>query len=123
MPKSIAIIGASREPRKFSHKAVKAYQSLGYKVFPVNPNSAEIAGLKTYDKLASLPEKVQEISIYLPPAKTFSFLDELNGYPLKIVYFNPGSADNKVLDKAKRMNLPAVAACSIVAKGLDPADF
>lgn len=37
MTKCIAIIVASRDTNKFSHKAIKAFASLDYTVYPVNP--------------------------------------------------------------------------------------
>lgn len=123
MSKSIAIVGASRDINKFSHKAVKAFASLDYTVYHVNPEAAEIAGLKAYASLADLPDKVQEVSVYLPPEKTFVLLQQLGDYPLKVVYLNPGSADSEVKEKAAAMGLPVEETCSITAQGLNPADF
>ena len=47
-PKSVAIIGASADPKKTSSRAQRFLVSHGYKgkIFPVNPNREEIFGLK-----------------------------------------------------------------------------
>ncbi len=118
--KTIAIIGASRDEKKYSHKAIKAFLNSGYKVYPVNPHASKIGGLDCYGDLEDLPEKVEEISIYLPPYLTIGILQLLVDYPVKKIYLNPGSADNIVRDIAQKFKLPVVEACSIRAQGQDP---
>jgi len=120
MSKKVAVIGASRDPKKYSHKAIKAFQMNGYDVFPVNPNAKTIAGCKCYATFADIPEQVDEVTVYLPPDKTLAFLDELAVYELEHLYLNPGSADYEVKKKAEGMGLPIIQACSIVAQGYNP---
>ncbi len=121
MSKTIAIVGASRQPDKVSHQAVKAFARAGYQVYPVNPQAEEIAGYKSFSNLAKLPVSVDEISVYLPPALTKQFLQSLPVEKLKnlqTIYFNPGSFDDEVKEIAKQLNLPAVFACSLIAHNL-----
>jgi hypothetical protein len=118
--KTVAIIGASRHPEKFSHKAIKASLQSGYKVYPINPEAKEIAGLKSYANLELLPQPVKEISIYVPPAVTIGILQSLVDYPVEKIYLNPGSADDIVRDLATKLGLPVVEACSIRSQGYDP---
>lgn len=49
-PRGIAVIGASRDLRRIGGQPVKFLSTYGYpgKVYPVNPNYEEIAGLKCY---------------------------------------------------------------------------
>ena len=35
--KTVAVIGASSDRRKFGNRAFRAYQEEGYKVIPINP--------------------------------------------------------------------------------------
>ena len=41
----IAVIGASNDRTKFGNKAVRAYLSQGFTVYPVNPKAEEIENL------------------------------------------------------------------------------
>lgn len=118
--KTVAIVGASRDAKKYSHKAVKAFLKNGYKVYPVNPHSSKIADLDCFADLEDLPEKVEEISIYVPPYLTIGILQTLVDYPVKKIYLNPGSADDIVRSMAEKLNLPIVEACSIRSQGQDP---
>ena len=57
-PRSIAIIGASRDLGTISGQPLKHLQSHGFRgaLYPVNPKYPEILGIKCYPSLAALPE-------------------------------------------------------------------
>ena len=42
MGKSVAIIGASANRRKFGNRAVRAFRRQGYTVFAINPHEREV---------------------------------------------------------------------------------
>ena len=115
------MLGASRHREKYGNKCVRAYLSAGWQVFPVHPDETEIEGLPVYPRLADVPGELERISVYLPPAKTLEMLGEIAAKGAGEVWLNPGSADARVLDEARRRGLPAVPGCSIVDIGLSPA--
>ena len=57
-PRSVAVIGASADPGKTAGRPVSYLMkhAFGGKIYPVNPKVAEIAGLKCYPDVSSLPE-------------------------------------------------------------------
>ena len=69
-PKSIAIVGASRDPKAIGHQCVKNLIDSGYegKIYPVNPKADEVAGLKCYHSILDIPDKV-DIALIVVPAK------------------------------------------------------
>lgn len=121
--KAIAVLGASSHHEKFGNKCVRAYQEAGWQVFPVNPAEVEIEGLPVYRRLADVPGELARISVYLPPARTLEMLPEIAAKGAAEVWLNPGSADARVLDEARRRGLSAVPGCSIVDIGFSPARF
>ncbi|MBI4832891.1 MAG: CoA-binding protein, partial [Candidatus Lindowbacteria bacterium] len=68
-PKSVAVVGASRNPMKFGSIILANLFALGYegKIFPVNPRGEDIAGLKTYPSVKEIPDEV-DIAIFAIPA-------------------------------------------------------
>jgi acyl-CoA synthetase (NDP forming) len=56
-PRSIAVIGASADPKKLTGRPVAYLQKHGYAgtILPVNPRYPTIAGLPSYPDIASLP--------------------------------------------------------------------
>ncbi len=64
-PKSVAIIGASADPKKTGSRVQRFLVSHGYKgkILPINPNREEIFGLKCYPNLKSINEHIDHIFI------------------------------------------------------------
>jgi predicted CoA-binding protein len=122
--KSIAVVGASRDRSKFGNKCVRAYEEAGWQVFPVNLGSAEpIEGLATVRRLDEVPKPVDRISVYLPPPVTLELLPEIARQEAGEVWFNPGSADARVLEEARRLGIAVRPGCSIVDIGMSPAQY
>ncbi len=67
-PRSVAVIGASREPGKVGHDVVKNLLASGFpgKIFPVNPKAKEILGLPCWPDIASVPEAVDLAVVAIP---------------------------------------------------------
>src|SRR5438445_276311 len=112
---TIAIVGASNHRRKYGNKAVRAYRSQGYEVFPVNPNCETVEGLKAYPSLRDIPvEQLDRISMYVPPEIGIELLADLVAKPAKEVWFNPGSHEPELVEKAAALGMNVVLGCSIL---------
>jgi hypothetical protein len=121
--KTIAVLGASKQRGKFGNKCVRAYLHAGWDVYPVHWTDDEIEGLAVYEKLADVPVELDRISVYLPPPVTMEVLPEIAEKGAREVWFNPGSADSRVLAAARAAGIAAVDGCSIVDVGLSPSQF
>ena len=75
--RTVAVIGASQDRRKFGNKCVRAYQHAGWTVYPVNPNAERVEGLVAFARLAELPALPDRVCLYLPPELTARLLDRL----------------------------------------------
>jgi predicted CoA-binding protein len=120
---TVAVLGASRDRRKYGNKAVRAYVESGFTVFPVNPNEAEIEGLKAYPNLEAIAEPVDFVSLYVPPAVGLKLLPSIAEKKPKEVWLNPGAESDELIEGAADLHLRAIVACSIVALGLSPEEF
>src|ERR1700690_3121626 len=60
-PKSVAVVGASSDPKKPGNPALRHMISMGYKgkLFPVNPREKGILGLPCYKSVSDIPEPVE----------------------------------------------------------------
>jgi predicted CoA-binding protein len=120
---TVAILGASRNRSKFGNKSLRAHRQAGYRVFPVNPRADEVEGIESYASLAEVPRPLDRISVYLPPTRTRSLLDQLAAAGAREVWFNPGSADDDLLRDAWAAGITVRDGCSIVDLGLSPSQF
>src|SRR3974377_2145860 len=59
-PKSVAVVGASSDPKKPGNTALRHMISMGYKgkLYPVNPREKGILGLPCYKSVSEIPEPV-----------------------------------------------------------------
>ena len=59
-PKSVAVVGASSDPKKPGNTALRHMISMGYKgkLYPVNPREKGILGLPCYKSVSDIPEPV-----------------------------------------------------------------
>jgi predicted CoA-binding protein len=125
MPRpTVAILGASRDRRKYGNKSVRAHLQQGYEVYPVNPHATEVEGLTAYPDLASVPVRsLDRISVYLPPDVALGLLEEIKSRGAAEVWFNPGSDSAELVSRAEALGLSIIRACSIVDVGLSPASL
>ena len=120
--RSVAIVGASTRRSKYGNRAVRAYRSEGWDVYPVHPVAETIEGLRAYRSVLDIPVRLDRTSVYLPPAVTLVVLDEIARKGTTELFLNPGAADDAVLHRAEVLGLEPIQACSIVDIGRTPAD-
>ena len=121
---TIAVLGASSDRRKFGNKCVRAYQSCGYTVYPVNPKDAEVEGLPAYRTIAEVPPgRLDRVSFYLSPSIGLGVLPELAKRDIGEVWLNPGTSSPEILALGQQLGLKLVNACSIVDIGVSPQDL
>ena len=68
--RTIAVVGASRDPGKVAHSVPRQIMRHGWHVIPVNPYADEIWGQKCYHSLADIPEPVDMVNVFRPSADT-----------------------------------------------------
>jgi len=118
--KTVAIIGASNDPRKFGNKAVRAFVQQGFTVYPVNPNETEVEGIEAYKSIRDVPVRPFMISVYVPPQVLTKLLPDIAAKGCDELWLNPGTESDEALAEAERLKLNVVQACSIVGIGVSP---
>jgi acetyl coenzyme A synthetase (ADP forming)-like protein len=69
-PASVAVVGASRDPGKISGAILANLMSDGFKgpIYPINSQSREVQGLKSFASLAAVGERIDLAVICVPTA-------------------------------------------------------
>ena len=69
-PRSVAIIGASKNPDKVGHVILQNYVNAGYsgRLYPVNKDADEIMGLKAYARVGDIKDRI-DLAVIAVPAK------------------------------------------------------
>lgn len=95
-PRSIAILGASADFNKINGRTLKALLDKRYAgaIYPVNPKYHEIAGVKCYPDVASIPGPVDLAVVAVPAKLVASSLRELGRKQVPAaVVFSSGFAE------------------------------
>ncbi len=88
-PQSVALIGASKDPKKWGFSLLFNVIKGGYpgRIYPVNPREQEILGCKAYPSIIQVPEPVDLAILVVPPAHILSVIQECgkNGAKVGVV--------------------------------------
>lgn len=89
-PRSVAVVGASRQPHRASYHVVKGLKEGGYagRIYPVNPSVHELLGLPCYPDLLAIPDDVEMVFIAVPAEKVIDVIRAcgVKGVKAAVVY-------------------------------------
>lgn len=121
--KTVAVIGASPDRRKFGNKALRAFRAAGYRTIPINPNYGEVEGEKAYASVLDYPDAIHMATVYVPPDVGEQVLESLAKKGIGEVWFNPGADSPEVVTRARALGIQPIQACSIIGIGMSPSAF
>ncbi len=112
---TVAIIGASADPAKYSFRSLQAHRRKGYQVFPINPKGGEIDGLTVYTSIDAVPIKhLDRVSMYVPPSVGEKLLEAIAQKGCDELWLNPGSESPELVTRAEELGLNVIQACSLI---------
>lgn len=103
-----AVVGVTENQDRFGYKIFKKLMEHGYETYGVNPKYEEIDGEKIYPNLKSIPKNIEVVDVVVPPKATIELLDEIKELGIEYVWFQPGTYDEIVLEKAERLGLKSL---------------
>lgn len=113
---TIALVGATDDPRKFGSSIYRDLKRKGYRVYPVNPQRATVDGDPAYPSLADLPAPPDLVNLVVPPAATLATLRECLRLGLSKVWLQPGAEDAEVLEFLDAHGFDYLAQACIMVK-------
>ena len=90
----LALVGVSRNPKKFGYIAYKALKDKGMNIVPVNPEADQIMGEKSYRNVTMLPPEVKGIIILTNKEKTVAVVKEAREKGIRQIWIQQ-MADSK----------------------------
>jgi predicted CoA-binding protein len=97
----IALVGVSRNPKKFGYTAFKELKQKGMNILPVNPEADEIMGEKSYKSVNLLPDDVRGIIIMTKKDKTASVIREAKEKGIKHIWIQQMADSEEALEALK----------------------
>ena len=76
-PRTVAVIGASTKEGKLGRLYMDCFVFMGFeKLYPINPNEAEILGHKAYASIKDVPEEIDLALVLASPGTVLSAVSE-----------------------------------------------
>tara|TARA_B100002051_G_C16552484_1_gene543302 strand:+ start:322 stop:714 length:393 start_codon:yes stop_codon:yes gene_type:complete len=88
---SIALVGASNNPKKYGNKILLDLLEKGHIVYPINKNESQIEGLKSYKKVSDLPSIPSIINFVVPPNEGIEVTKDLVKKGYDNFWYQPGA--------------------------------
>jgi predicted CoA-binding protein len=109
--KNICVVGISPDPYKPSYFVSDVLQSLGFKLFLVNPNYASriILGQRVYASLLEVPEEIDIIDVFRRPSAVPALAEEAKKKGFKIFWMQPGTESPETIVNLDREGYRVVA--------------
>jgi len=123
MAKTVAVVGASNDRRKFGNKALRAFKAEGHTVVPINPKEETVEGIPAYASVLDVPVPIDMATVYVQPEVATRLLAEFERKQIGEIWINPGAESDDLLKEAARRKLNVICACSIVGIGRSPSQF
>jgi predicted CoA-binding protein len=106
--KTWAVVGATEHRDKFGYKIMKALKDKGYDVIPVNPGYETVMDIKCYKTVFDIPYNVDCVDVVVSPQRALNVIDECLEKGIKYIWFQPGTYDDQVIEKALTSGLLTV---------------
>ena len=118
-----AVVGASTDRAKYGNKVLRCYRQHGMAVTPVNPNAAEVEGLRTVASLRDVPAGTRAASVVAPPKAAQGIVEDAIAAGIEHLWFQPGAEEPAAIAAARRAGIAVIAGgpCLLVALGYDDA--
>lgn len=115
--KTVAVVGLSRDPTKYSYIVADYLRKHGFHIIPVNPFADEVLGERCYKSLLDIPVEVQKTieivdvfrpSVDVPPIVEQAVqLKRLHGVPC-VVWMQLGIINEQAAETARKAGLTVV---------------
>ena len=108
--KTIAVVGASANHERDSHKVMESLIQHGYQIFPINPNEQGnlILGQVCYSDLSSVPEKIDMVDVFRAKDAVIAVTEEAIQIGAKVLWTQLGVVDEEASELAKEAGLKVV---------------
>lgn len=108
--KTIAMVGASSDPTKFSYGVLRVLHETGYNMLPVNPREAggEIRGLKVYESLSAIDQPVDMVQVFRDKSALYGVAEEAIAIKAKVLWGQIGVVDPEAAQLAEAAGMKVV---------------
>ena len=95
--KTFAIAGVSREKKNFGNYVFRKLKEMGYRVLPINPNTAEIDGTVCYANVSALPDDISHLIVMTSKSQTMLVVESAVRKGIRNIWVQQSSETAEVI--------------------------
>lgn len=111
---TVAVLGASHKPERYSNRAIRLLKQHGYRVIPVHPVQKEIEGLSVVHSIKEIDCPVNTLTVYVGPDRSSQMIDDIVSLNPERVILNPGTESETLETALTKNSIPFLEACTLV---------
>ena len=108
--KTIAMVGASPDPTKFSYGVLRVLHEQGFKMFPINnkPDIKEIRGIKVFTSLDAVDQPIDMVQVFRRADALYGVAEEAINIGAKVLWGQIGVFNEDAASLAEEAGLQVV---------------
>ena len=114
--KKTLVIGASANPSRYSYLAINKLINNGYPVVAIGKRKATVGGIVIETEKIDF-KNVDTVTLYINPGLQKEYYDYIISLHPKRIIFNPGTENDELETLARKNNIVAKEACTLVLLG------
>ncbi len=107
------IIGASENPKRYAHKAIKKLRAHDHKVHAIGLREGKVDDVKIITEKKDFKD-IDTVSLYLNPKRQEEYYDYIIRLHPRRVVFNPGTENEDFYALLKEKAIHCEVACTLV---------
>ncbi len=117
--KTVALVGLSNNPDRYSNKVAEYLKEQGMRVIPINPSVVEVFGEKSYPSLLDVPnsEKIDIVAIYRKSEEVMPHVKEAARLGVPTIWLAEGVRNVEAEEYAKEKGIMIVSDFCIMKVG------
>ena len=102
--KTIAMVGASPDPTKFSYGVLRVLHEQGFKMFPINnkPEIKEIRGIKVFPSLDAVDQPIDMVQVFRRADALYGVAEEAINIGAKVLWGQIGVFNEDAASSCRR---------------------
>jgi predicted CoA-binding protein len=112
---TVAVVGLSSDPEKYSYEVAGYLQAHGYRIIPVNPYETEVLGEKAYPSLLEVPEQIDVVDVFRRAEETPEIARQAVRVGAKVLWLQEGIVNDEARRIAKEAGLGVVMGVCIMS--------
>lgn len=113
MNKKTLVLGASENPSRYSHMAIKKLRAYGHDVVAVGRSSGAVEDVVIEKSLPNETD-VNTVTMYMNQQNQKPYENYILSLKPQRIIFNPGAENNSLSKKAANQGIQVIEACTLV---------